>query len=815
MRFRAHEGCYIYNIQNRRGLLRCLSSVDGQCEGLNCGISNRYSSHAFRICGDKTKNSIKKPVRGTTGTINRFMHKVNLFPRTQVWANLWKAALLSLLCITTFSCSNELQMLFPEGPAGKSAYEVWMDGVNDGTIDWPKDRTDVNNFFLYLKGEDGKDGQDGADGKSAYEIWIAEVEAGLDNPKNPGTDWPKDQTDINDFWYYLTGADGKDGVTPNIGDNGHWWVGGEDTGIDAQGPQGPQGEPGEDGEDGEDGQDGQDGKPGTGGSMPDIYIDEETNHWIINGEDTGVSAKGEDGDDGDKGADGLSAYELWKIEVAKGTAIKNDEPWDKNKTTISDFWEFLRGNDGEDGEDGQDGEDEGAETAPVKGQYNVIAYRSDIKNEEYVNWPDGTLTFKVYDKKQEPVAEGAKVKISGLKDAADQEFTVGKDGLVTIPKKYLPDEETRTTAQVKVGDGEWETTPENTLVSARIDTKIVLQETGDLSGGVTSPLMLSLMTDGVNDQVPCLNIQFKVLRKVGKDGTWEAIPDYVGATTKDVYLYTYGENASEIDEDAEGEKLNIPRDKNIDIAKMNTCMVQVQRKVIATGENKIDATKILENDIWKDGTKESVNYITIGVKECYGDNPILQAKIEMRPAQYAPLLKSLTQTGKIVESSGGTSSNVSLEGEFDTDMIEESLCFVQDYEQKENAEEILTYGPKAMTDDDFKTKDLFEITFAQGSNIVTNKDPQSGQLNTNKKSPTFTADNVWVNSVLTIKVRFGAGKISQSINFYPLNEFGVIEKDSSDETKVKYRTYMNSQKHPVSSDYELEVTKEDKSETEE
>ena len=115
-------------------------------------------------------------------------------------------------------------MLFPEGPAGKSAYEVWVDGVNDGTIDWPKDRTDVNNFFLYLKGEDGKDGQDGADGKSAYEIWIAEVEAGLDNPKNPGTDWPKDQTDINDFWYYLTGADGKDGVTPNIGDNGHWWV---------------------------------------------------------------------------------------------------------------------------------------------------------------------------------------------------------------------------------------------------------------------------------------------------------------------------------------------------------------------------------------------------------------------------------------------------------------------------------------------------------------------------------------------------------------------------------------------------------------
>ena len=31
----------------RRGLLRCLSSIGGQCEGLNCGISDRCSSHVF------------------------------------------------------------------------------------------------------------------------------------------------------------------------------------------------------------------------------------------------------------------------------------------------------------------------------------------------------------------------------------------------------------------------------------------------------------------------------------------------------------------------------------------------------------------------------------------------------------------------------------------------------------------------------------------------------------------------------------------------------------------------------------------------
>lgn len=67
-------------------------------------------------------------------------------------------------------------MILPEGPAGDSAYELWVTEVNNGNIDWPKDRTDVNNFFLYLKGEDGQDG------KSAYEIWVEEVEKVVEKP---------------------------------------------------------------------------------------------------------------------------------------------------------------------------------------------------------------------------------------------------------------------------------------------------------------------------------------------------------------------------------------------------------------------------------------------------------------------------------------------------------------------------------------------------------------------------------------------------------------------------------------------------------
>ena len=37
------------------------------------------------------------------------------------------------------------------------------------------------------------------------------------------------------------GIQGPAGETPEIGENGNWWIGGEDTGIPATGPEGPQG----------------------------------------------------------------------------------------------------------------------------------------------------------------------------------------------------------------------------------------------------------------------------------------------------------------------------------------------------------------------------------------------------------------------------------------------------------------------------------------------------------------------------------------------------------------------------------------------
>jgi hypothetical protein len=60
----------------------------------------------------------------------------------------------------------------------------------------------------------------------------------------------------------LDGEDGANGLTPYIGANGNWWIGETDTQIQAQGEQGIQGEQGEKGDKGDKGDNGVDGTNG-------------------------------------------------------------------------------------------------------------------------------------------------------------------------------------------------------------------------------------------------------------------------------------------------------------------------------------------------------------------------------------------------------------------------------------------------------------------------------------------------------------------------------------------------------------------------
>jgi hypothetical protein len=85
--------------------------------------------------------------------------------------------------------------------------------------------------------------------------------------------------------------------TCSIGEDGYWYIGGEKTKYMAAGQDGKDGvdgAPGQDGKDGVDGAPGQDGKDGQDGLTP--FIGDNGNWWIGN-EDTGVQAEGKDGDE--------------------------------------------------------------------------------------------------------------------------------------------------------------------------------------------------------------------------------------------------------------------------------------------------------------------------------------------------------------------------------------------------------------------------------------------------------------------------------------------------------------------------------------
>ena len=635
--------------------------------------------------------------------------------------------MLSIVCSVTFlSCDNELHMLFPEGPAGKSAYEVWVEEVLNGTIDWPEDRTDVNNFFLYLKGEDGKNG---ADGQSAYELWLAEVEKGLENPHNPGHEWPKDQTDMNDFWYYLSGADGQNGVTPNIGDNGNWWIGGEDTGIPAKGQDGKPGDDGATpviGENGNwwiDGVDtgvpakGQDGKPGDDGQMPDITIGENGN-WYINGEDTGVPAQGKDGnngDDGQPGANGQSAYELWVEEVKAGRVYKNGELWPTTRTTVADFWEFLRGNDGADGEPGQDGQD-GATI--VLGAPNVIIqYYGDPDLKEYVDWEDGSVTYKIYDASGKVAEAGTQVK--GIPDSKSV-YTVDDEGFITVPKGDLPKDKAYENIAVEVkidGEADFKSSATNTIVPAKMQVRLVINEEKTPTVG--------LFGTGEDQAKPCVNLWFKVQRKklnTSGSGSWEGIPAALGNTQKTVKIYEYKDGVSN--------PTTVATHTQIEVADDGTghnygnCRVQIKRKFIYTDLKYLDKTKVADSDdYWGEYSAGAFRYARIGIEGCYGEAIMLQSYIKLLPAQFTPTISEMTRSELYGDgSTDGVDDLVNLTGTLDVSKVKKELFLASEYKKASKVGGLDVYEPVVGKIDE--AGEIFKINFSSSTtstNIIQSK----------------------------------------------------------------------------------------------
>ena len=140
---------------------------------------------------------------------------------------------------------------------------------------------DLSTWNYYVKENDewvlkgnikGTDGTDGEDGNGIVSIELTSSSGNIDTytiTYDNGDTTTFTITNGVDGEQGIQGEPGEDGHTPviTIGENGNWYIDGEDTGVLAEGVQGPQGEPGKDGEDGQDGIDGEDGL-----SAYEIYI---------------------------------------------------------------------------------------------------------------------------------------------------------------------------------------------------------------------------------------------------------------------------------------------------------------------------------------------------------------------------------------------------------------------------------------------------------------------------------------------------------------------------------------------------------------
>lgn len=211
--------------------------------------------------------------------------------------------MVAMVSLFSYTACSEIDILSPPGTEGKNAYEVWVQAVNDGVVIW-ESGTDLPNYFKYLKSES-------TDGMSAYEEWKAYIQSGdVEDPHNPDFMWNPERSTVPDFFYFLSGAKGEDGMTPYIRD-GNWYIGTADMGVAAAGDK----------------------------------VEIVDDYWYINGEKTDVQATGSQGT---QGPAGQSAYVIWRQEViARTIKDKEGNKWPTTATSLQDFWAYLKGADGE------------------------------------------------------------------------------------------------------------------------------------------------------------------------------------------------------------------------------------------------------------------------------------------------------------------------------------------------------------------------------------------------------------------------------------------------------------------------------------
>ena len=578
-----------------------------------------------------------------------------------------------------------------DGAAGASAYELWQQDVKNGKVHdkkgqpWSNDRTTMADFYAYLSGADGRDGRDGRDGvdgtngrdgingKSAYELWKETIATGqVDDPKAPGTKWPAERNTEADFFNFLAGRDGVDGTN------------------------------GRDGQDGRDGRDGLNGRDG------------------VNGKD---------------GANGLSAYELWKADLAKRcgtpealTDHRDGSKWDCERNSLDDFYEFLRGADGADGKDGKDGRPgepgkPGTEVTIIQGVPNVIAQYSQSEFGEYVRTTDGGVLYKVYDEQGQPAPRARVQGLPGI--APEKEYTSNEEGEFIVPREDLPeiqelDSRWGKTRSVTLEGKAAQESARNTYVPNRVHMRMVPHS----------------KTPSVDYQ---LNMSFRIQRRINPNDEWQNLPSYLPNSGS-----LHPETFRVADKD---DPRSLLADRPVYCSNSTSSSsgsyiynCYPYRYVQENPANQKNSQK----EYW-DGTDV---YLTVKNREAYyGEEFQWNGVALLPPYQLGPRLKSL----KLKTKSGGTPTVfLSAEGELDFSHMDLTRLYKSStrYTQRPDGSDFIE--PILYTEEEARKLKMAYVTFNFSSSAGT-QEASSANNRSSADEPTFKVLTPYLNSTIYIK----------------------------------------------------------------
>ena len=568
----------------------------------------------------------------------------------------------------------------------------------------------------------GQNGNDGAAGASAYELWQQDVKSGKVHDKE-GQPWSKDRTTMADFYAYLSGADGRDGRD------------------------------GRDGVDGTNGRDGINGKsayelwketiatgqvddPKTPGTKWPAERNSEADFFnFLAGRDGVDGTNGRDGLNGKDGANGLSAYELWKADLAKRcgtpealTDHRDGSKWDCERNSLDDFYEFLRGADGADGKDGKDGRPgepgkPGAEVTIIRGVPNVIAQYSQSEFGEYVRTTDGGVLYKVYDERGQ-LAPHAKVQgLPGINPG--KEYTSNEQGEFIVPREDLPeiqelDSRWGTTRSVTLAGKPAQESARNTYVPNRVHMRMVPQS----------------KTPSVDFQ---LNMSFRIQRRINPDDEWQNLPSYLPNSGS-----LHPETFRVADKD---DPRSLLADRPVHCSNSTSSSsgsyiynCYPYRYVQENPANQKNSQK----EYW-DGTDV---YLTVKNREAYyGEKFQWNGVALLPPYQLGPRLKSLKLKTK---SSGTPTVFLSAEGELDFSHMDLTRLYKSStrYTQRPDGSDFIE--PILYTEEEARKLKMAYVSFNFSSSAGT-QEASSTNNRSSADEPTFKVLTPYLNSTIYIK----------------------------------------------------------------